>query len=187
MAFMNAGFGARFAPVRLAFFAAFFGAAFFAAFFAGAFFFAVVFFAAFFAVFFPADFFIVFFAVFLPALLRAGAFFLAADLRAGAFFFAAFFGAALFAAGFLAVAFLPDFFVRAIDGLRQRVSLVRRNEHLSVRTKMDCSPCIRNKKICADAMSVLTVILAEHDLTACTSQKSAHWTPCTDRQQSRPS
>jgi hypothetical protein len=135
MAFMNAGFGARFAPVRLAaFFVAFFAVVFFAVVFLAAFFavdfFAVVFFAAFFAVdFFAVVFFIVFFAAFLAGLLRA-ADFLAADFLAGAFF-AALFGAAFFAAGFLAAAFLPDFFARAIDGLRQRVSLVRRNKHLS--------------------------------------------------------
>jgi 4'-phosphopantetheinyl transferase len=134
MAFMNAGFGARFAPVRLAaFLVAFFAVDFFAADFFMVFlaaFFAVVFFAAFLAVdFLAVDFFIVFFAAFFAVVLRP-ADFRAADFLAGAFF-AAFFGAALFAAGFLAAAFLPDFFVRAIDGLRQRVSLVRRNKHLS--------------------------------------------------------
>jgi hypothetical protein len=107
MAFMNAGFGARFAPdFRAAFFAAFFGAAFFAVFLA------VVFFAAFLAVFFAGALRAAFFAVFL-----AGAFF-AADLRF-ADFLAGAFRAAFFAAGFRAAAFLPDFFLLAIDGLRQ--------------------------------------------------------------------
>jgi hypothetical protein len=95
---MNAGFGARFAPV------------FFAAFFAPPLCFVVDFFA-------PA-----LLVVFLVAFLPADAFF-AAVLRAGDLpaFFAAFFGAALLADGFRAAAFLlPDFFVRAIERLRQR-------------------------------------------------------------------
>lgn len=179
MAFMNAGFGARFAPVFLAAFrVAFFGAAFFAVDF-----FAVDFLAAFFAGdFFAVDFFMVFFAPFLAGDFFAADFF-AVDLRPA--FLAAFFGAALFAAGFLAAAFLPDFFVRAIDGLRQRVSLVRQNNTSPVRTKMNRSPCIRNKKICADAMRVLTVIVAAHHSTPRTEGKTGAAKRCTDHLASR--
>jgi hypothetical protein len=138
MAFMNAGFGARFAPV---FFAAFFAPP--------ADFRAVAFFA-------PAllvDFFVAFVPVFL-----AGAFF-AADLRAGALpaFFAVFFVAALLADGFRAAAFLlPDFFVRAIERLRQRVCS---SEHQAapVRTIMKRSPAGRNSNNLRSAAGALTV------------------------------
>jgi 4'-phosphopantetheinyl transferase len=172
MAFMNAGFGARLAPVFFAaFFVAFLAVAFFAvAFFAVAFlavaflavaFFAVVFFAvAFFAVFFAGDFF--------AAVLRAGAFF-AAVLRAGDFlaaaflagaFLAAFFGAAFFAAGFLTAAFLPDFFVGAIDGLRQRVSGQAQHPTGRCATKMNRPPSVRNNKICETQSGTRSVITA---------------------------
>jgi phosphopantetheinyl transferase len=165
---MNAGFGARLAPVFfVAFFVAFLAVAFFVAFLAVAFFavafFAAFFGAAFFAVFFAGDFFA---AVFFAAVFRAGAFF-AADFFAGDFFAAvffagdlraAFFGAAFFAAGFLAAAFLPDFFVGAIDGLRQRVLVAALFIHPTGRaTKMNRSPSQRNNKVCESASEAGTV------------------------------
>ena len=121
---MNAGFGARFV-------------AFFAVFFAPPLVLEVDFFAPallvdFLVAFFPAD-------AFFAAVLRAG------DLPA---FFAAFFGAALLADGFRAAAFLlPDFFVRAIERLRQRVCSSEQ-QAAPVRTIMKRSPSGRNRKIC---------------------------------------
>jgi 4'-phosphopantetheinyl transferase len=158
MAFMNAGFGVRFAPDFFAAFRAdFFGAAFLAVDFFAALFFAVDFFAVdFFAVdFFAAD--------FLAGDFRAELFFagdrFAADFFAPDFLAPPFFAADFLAAGFRTAAFLPVFFLSAIHGLRQGSFTGSGNAATSpVRTKMNWCPCICNKKICIDESENLTVI-----------------------------